>query len=219
MEFRAIRIAWPDGRPHAPPPESRSAISKPSSATTRAPARPYVRGFVAAYGRELGLDSGRCAITLLRTRPPPPEPVMSAAVTSGEPPPRTWGIAVLVLVLLGIPAFNNGDQGRAAATRGRRHDRASPGAPAATAAAPAAAAPRRPTRAQCGESWRFRRLDDLRAAVLATASADGARVSLQDNGARLEQVLKASRKSPSGCDAGAVAWTVNGQTGIARRAR
>ena len=30
------------------------------------PARPYLRGFVAAYGRELGLDPAEAVVTLLR---------------------------------------------------------------------------------------------------------------------------------------------------------
>ena len=73
------------------------------------PARPYLRGFVAAYGRELGLDPADAVSRYFaHLGPPPPEPVMAADVAPDEPGySRAWGIAVLVLaVLLAIPAFN-----------------------------------------------------------------------------------------------------------------
>ena len=116
------------------------------------PARPYLRGFVAAYGRELGLDPADAVSRYFaQLGPPPPEPVMAAAVALDEPGySRTWGIAVLVLaVLLAIPALQQMAIGRrAAATRGCRHDRDGAGSRDSRRRRRPRPYPQRPTRAR-----------------------------------------------------------------------
>ena len=179
------------------------------------PARPYLRGFVAAYGRELGLDPADAVSRYFaHLGPPPPEPVMAAAVALDEPGySRTWGIAVLVLaVLLAIPAFNRWrsavepPQPAVAGTTGT--------VPAATAAAaPAAAVPAAtdqgavvPSPGDLVVSMTFERPCWL------TASADGTRIVYKTMEPGSTQVLKASREIAIRVgDAGAVAWTVNGR--------
>jgi cytoskeletal protein RodZ len=177
------------------------------------PARPYLRGFVAAYGRELGLDPADALSRYFgHVAPPPPEPVRAAAVTLDEPGySRTWGIAVLVLaVLLAIPAFNKWRSGveppqpAVAGTTGT--------VPAATAAvAPAAAVPTATDQGAVVPSPLVVSMTFERPCWL-TASADGTRVVYKTMEPGSTQVLKASREIAIRVgDAGAVAWTVNGR--------
>src|SRR5688572_25708583 len=181
------------------------------------PARPYLRGFVAAYGRELGLDPADAVSRYFsQLGPPPPEPVMAADVAPDEPGySRAWGIAVLVLaVLLAIPALNKWrsavepPQPAVTGTTGTV-----PVAPAATAGTGAASA--LPSATDQGAvasptdlvvSMTFERPCWL------SASADGTRVVYTTMQPGSTQVLKASREIAIRVgDAGAVAWTVNGR--------
>ena len=182
------------------------------------PARPYLRGFVAAYGRELGLDPADAVARYFADLgpPPPPEPVAAVDVTSDEPSySRAWGIAALVLaVLLAVPAFNRWRSGveppqpPVAGTTGT-----GPAVPAATATV----GPSAPTATDRGAtvpgpndlvvSMTFQRPCWL------SASTDGTRVVYKTMEPGSTQVLKASREIRMRVgDAGAVAWTVNGRT-------
>jgi cytoskeletal protein RodZ len=183
------------------------------------PARPYVRGFVAAYGRELGLDPADAVARYFADLgpPPPPEPVVAVDVASDEPSySRAWAIAALALaVLLAIPAYNRWRSGveppqpPVAGTTGT-----TPAAPAAAATvAPAPAAPAAtdhgaavPGPGELVVSMTFERPCWL------SASTDGTRVVYTTMEAGSTQVLKASREITMRVgDAGAVAWTVNGR--------
>jgi cytoskeleton protein RodZ len=182
------------------------------------PPRPYVRGFVAAYGRELGLDPADAVSRYFaQLGPPPPQPVMAADVTPDEPGySRAWAIALLVLaVLFAIPAFNKWRSGveppqpAVTGTTGTV-----PAAPAATAAVGQPAAVPAPTDhgavvpgpGDLVVSMAFERPCWL------TASTDGTRIVYKTMEPGSTQVLKASREITLRVgDAGAVAWTVNGR--------
>jgi cytoskeletal protein RodZ len=180
------------------------------------PARPYLRGFVAAYGRELGLDpADAVARYFAQLGPPPPEPVMAADVPSDEPSySGPWGIAALVLAaLLIIPALH----------RWRTTDEPpQPGVTGTTGTAPAAIAQSNASPAAVpvptdqgmivqnpGElvvSLTFARPCWL------SASIDGTRIVYQTMAPGSTQVLKARREITIRVgDAGAAAWTVNGR--------
>ena len=218
VEFRAIREArglTVDGIASATRIPVRYIEALDRDDLRALPARPYLRGFVAAYGRELGLDPAEAVSRYFaHLGPPPPEPVMAAAVALDEPGySRTWGIAVLVLaVLLAIPAFNNGDRPssrrnpRLQARPGRCQPRQPP--PGTAAAVP------EPTDqgAVVPNPGDLRRLDDLRASVLAHRF-DGRHTNrLQDDGTRLDAGVEGEPEIAIRVgDAGAVAWTVNGR--------
>ena len=56
------------------------------------PARPYLRGFVAAYGRELGLDPADAVSRYFaHLGPPSPEPVMAAGAQGTGHPTSRYG--------------------------------------------------------------------------------------------------------------------------------
>jgi cytoskeleton protein RodZ len=181
------------------------------------PPRPYLRGFVAAYGRELGLDPAETVARYFsQLGPPAPEPVMAVDVPSGEPSyTRAWAIAALLLaVLLIIPAFTRwrsaveppqpavaGTSGTAPAT-----------ATASASVAPAAAVPVAtqgavvPGPGELVVSMTFERPCWL------DASADGTRIAYKTMEAGSTQVLKARREIAIRVgDAGAAAWAVNGR--------
>src|SRR5688572_20088219 len=163
------------------------------------PARPYLRGFVAAYGRELGLDPADAVARYFADLgpPPPQEPVAAVDATSDEPSySRAWGIAALVLaVLLAVPAFNRWRSGveppqpPVAGTTGT-----GPAVPAATATVGSSA----PTATDRGAtvpgpndlvvSMTFQRPCWL------SASTDGTRVVYKTMEPGSTQVLKASRE-------------------------
>ena len=183
------------------------------------PARPYLRGFVAAYGRELGLDPADAVARYFADfgPPPPPEPVEAVDVTSDELSySRAWGVAALVLaVLLAVPAFNRWRSGveaprpPVAGTTGT-----APAAPAPTATAGPLTAPAAtdqgaivPGPNDLVVSMTFERPCWL------SASTDGTRVLYKTMEAGSTQVLKASREITMRVgDAGSVAWTVNGHS-------
>ena len=179
------------------------------------PARPYLRGFVAAYGRELGLDPADAVSRYFaQLGPPPPEPVMAADVplmnrllprvghrcAGARRPARHSGVQQMAIGR------------RAAAARGCRDDRDGAGAPAATGVAGRCGTRSdRPGRGRA-ESRRSRGLDDLRASLLARRFGDGTRIVYQTMEPGSTQVLKARREIAIRVgDAGAVAWTVNGR--------
>ena len=187
------------------------------------PARPYLRGFVAAYGRELGLDPADAVARYFADLgpPPPPEPVTAVDVTSDEPGySRAWGIAALVLaVLLSVPAFNRwrsgveppqppvaGTTGTAPATPvGAATGTPITAAPAATDQGAIVPGPH-----ELVVSMTFERPCWL------SASTDGTRVVYKTMEAGSTQVLKASREITMRVgDAGSVAWTVNGRAAAA----
>ena len=155
------------------------------------PARPYLRGFVAAYGRELGLDpTETVARYFSQLGPPPPEPAIAVDVPSDEPGySRAWGIAVLALAaLLIIPAFNRWrsavepPQPPVAGTAGT----APAAAPASASITPAAVPPcDRPEHDDAGPR-RALGFDDLRTSLLARRFSRRHTNRLQDDGARLE---------------------------------
>jgi cytoskeletal protein RodZ len=181
------------------------------------PARPYLRGFVAAYGRELGLDpAAAVARYFADLGPPPPEPLMAADAPSDEPSyTRPWGIAALVLAaLLILPALMNRWRSAEAPPQ--------PGVTGTTGTAPAAiaqsgvspaAAPAAtdqgtiaPTPGELVVSMTFARPCWL------SASTDGTRSVYRTMEPGSTQVLKARREITLRVgDAGAAAWTVNGR--------
>ena len=181
------------------------------------PARPYLRGFVAAYGRELGLDPADAVARYFADLgpPPPPEPVTAVDLPSDEPSySRAWGVAGLVLaVLLAVPALNRWRSGveppqpQVAGTTGT-----APARPAAsTTVAPAAPAATDqgaivPGPGELVVSMTFERPCWL------SASTDGTRVVFNTMKAGSTQVLTASREITMRVgDAGAVRWTLNGR--------
>jgi cytoskeletal protein RodZ len=184
------------------------------------PARPYLRGFVAAYGRELGLDpADAVARYFAELGPqPPPEPVSANGVASDEPSySRAWAIAVLGLVaLLTVPALNRWRSGveapqpPVAGTTGTM-----PAAASATAAGvePTTAAPAATDHGTIlsGPSDLVVSMTFQRPCWL-SASADGTRVVYKTIEAGSTQVLQARHEITMRVgDAGAVAWTVNGR--------
>ena len=180
------------------------------------PARPYLRGFVAAYGRELGLDPADAVARYFADLgpQPPPEPVTAADVTSDEPSySRAWGIAAVVLaVLLAIPAFN---RWRTDVERPQPAVAGTTGTAPATAVAAATVAPATAATDQGAivpgpgalvVSMTFERPCWL------SASSDGTRVVYKTMEPGSTQVLKASHEITMRVgDAGAVVWTVNGR--------
>jgi cytoskeletal protein RodZ len=183
------------------------------------PARPYLRGFVAAYGRELGLDPADAVARYFADLgpPPPPEPVTAVDLPSDEPSySRAWAVAGLALaVLLAVPVLNRWrsdvepPQPQVAGTTGT-----APAKPAAsTTVAPAAAAPAAtdqgaivPGPGELVVSMTFERPCWL------SASIDGTRVVYTTKEAGSTQVLKAGREITMRVgDAGAVTWTLNGR--------
>ena len=216
VEFRAIREArglTVDGIASATRIPVRYIEALDRDDVRALPARPYLRGFVAAYGRELGLDPADAVSRYFaHLGPPSPEPVMAAAVALDEPGySRTWGIAVLVLaVLLAIPAFNRWrsavepPQPAVAGTTGTVP--VAPGATAAAVPAPTDQGAVVPSPGDLVVSMTFERPCWL------TASADGTRIVYKTMEPGSRQVLKASREIAIRVgDAGAVRWTVNGR--------
>ena len=137
------------------------------------PARPYLRGFVAAYGRELGLDPAETVARYFsQLGPPPPEPVMAVDVPSGrtELLPRVGHRCARAR----RPAHHSCVQQmalgrRAAAARGCRNDRDGAGSRDRVSqrrAGGGGARSDRPGRGRA-ESRRSRGFDDLRASLLA----------------------------------------------------
>ena len=182
------------------------------------PARPYLRGFVAAYGRELGLDpTETVARYFSQLGPPPPEPAIVADVPVDEPGySRAWGLAALALaVLLIIPVFNRWrsavepPQPSVAGTTGTAPAAATPSPSVAPAAAVSAATDLGTIMPGPGElvvSMTFE------SPCWLSASADGTRIAYKTMEAGSTQVLKARREIVMRVgDAGAAAWTVNGR--------
>ena len=179
------------------------------------PARPYLRGFVAAYGRELGLDPADAVARYFADLgpPPPPEPATAVDVSSDELSySRAWGIAALVLaVLLAIPAFN---RWRSAVEPPQPPVAGTTGTGPAVPAAAATAAPTATDQGAIlpGPNDLVVSLTFARSCWL-SASADGTRVVYTTRAPGSTQVLKASRQITMRVgDAGAVGWTVNGRT-------
>lgn len=177
------------------------------------PPRPYLRGFVAAYGRELGLDPAETVTRYFaQLGPPPAEPARAAHVLEIDDDNNThsWAIAaVVVAVLLTVPAFsgwrssNDTPQREVAGTSGT-----APGA--ATVPAAGAAAPTDQGAVVPGPdlvvSLAFAR------PCWITASTDGTRVVYRLMQPGSTQVLKAHREIAIRVgDAGAVTWIVNGR--------
>jgi cytoskeletal protein RodZ len=182
------------------------------------PPRPYLRGFVAAYGRELGLDPAEAvARYFAEFKPPPAEAITVGEVSRSEPSyTRALGIAGLVLaVLLLVPVVNRWRAGvepplpPVAGTTGT-----APAVPSAATGVPAAAAAPAatdqgalvPVPGELVVSLAFERPCWL------AASTDGTRVVYRTMEPGSTQVLKAQREiSIRVGDAGAVAWSVNGR--------
>jgi len=182
------------------------------------PPRPYLRGFVAAYGRELGLDPAETVARYFsQLGPPPPEPLLVVDVPPDEPSySRPWGIAVLALAaLLIVPSLNRWrtsvepPQPAVAGTTGTAPAAATASAGAAPAPAVPAATDRGAIVQGPGElivAMTFERPCWL------SASADGTRIVYQTMEAGSTQVLKAQREITLRVgDAGAAAWTLNGR--------
>jgi cytoskeletal protein RodZ len=190
------------------------------------PARPYLRGFVAAYGRELGLDPADAVSRYFADIRSTPEPLTVAEPVS-EPEGHTGRVllvAVLaVAVLLVVPAFNRWrstielPQLPVTGTSGKAPAGAVPAAAAAPVTATRAAAPAVPAATDQGAvvagppelviSLTFTRRCWL------TASADGTRVVYATMEPGATQVLKARNTIALRVgDAGAATWTINGRT-------
>jgi cytoskeletal protein RodZ len=183
------------------------------------PARPYLRGFVAAYGRELGLDpAATVARYFSQLGPAPPEPVMAADIPYDEPSySRPWGIAVLALAaLLMVPSFN---RWRTKVEAPQPAVTGTTGTASVAAAAPAGVVPAAAVPAATDQGAVVQGPGDLVVSMTferpcwLSASADGTRIVYTTMEAGSTQVLKARREITIRVgDAGATAWTVNGRT-------
>ena len=117
------------------------------------PARPYLRGFVAAYGRELGLDPADDGARYFPTRSSAPEQVLAVEVAPDEPGyTRPW--ASLCSCSLPCSPFQRSTDGdrrsspRNPRWRGRRDGAGSRGPSAQPAPRRRRRYPRRPIRAR-----------------------------------------------------------------------
>ena len=188
------------------------------------PARPYLRGFVAAYGRELGLDPADAVARYFADMTPPAETLIVAEPVT-EPEGHTGRallVAVIALaVLLVVPAFNRWrstielPQLPVTGTSGNAPTAA---APAATAAPVAATKPGAPLPAATDQGAVVAGPADLVISLTFTrrcwlaASADGTRVVYATMEPGATHVLKAHDTIVLRVgDAGAASWTINGR--------
>jgi cytoskeletal protein RodZ len=196
------------------------------------PARPYLRGFVAAYGRELGLDPAD-AVTRYFSDHEPPVETLTIPEPVAEPEGRTGRVLIVAGVMLAllfvIPSVNRwrstaeipqlpvtGTSGSAPAVS--KASNLSPSTPAAAARADAvsAAAASSPAATDQGalvpaQAVLVVSLTFTRPCWL-TASADGTRIAYRTMEAGATQVVKARDTIALRVgDAGAVTWTINGR--------
>lgn len=195
------------------------------------PARPYLRGFVAAYGRELGLDPADAVTRYFADHETPVEPLTIPEPVT-EPESRT-GRALIVAglmlaVLFVIPSFNRwrstiqlpqvpvtGTSGTAPAPAVTASTIPAPvtatPAPAATVSTPA---PTDQGAIVSGPTDLVISLTFTRRCWL-TASADGTRVVYRTMEAGATQVLKARDTIAIRVgDAGAATWTINSRAPV-----
>jgi cytoskeletal protein RodZ len=189
------------------------------------PARPYLRGFLAAYGRELGLDPADTVTRYFADHEPPvetlaiPEPVTEPEGRTG----RALFVAGLILaVLFVIPAFNRwrsatevpqlpvtGTSGTAPAAAVTASTTAAPVTSAPVVAAVSTPAATDQGAIVAGPSDLVISLTFTRRCWLA-ASADGTRVVYRTMEPGATQVLKARDTIAIRVgDAGAAVWTIN----------
>jgi len=187
------------------------------------PPRPFLRGFVAAYGRELGLDPAD-AVTryFAQLEPPPTEAAVANEAADLEPRhTRAWSIAALVLVVVFIaPSLN---RWRATLDIPRPEVAGTAGSVPAPAPAPASAPASAPATlpaaapAPTAQGTTSQARTDLVVSLAferrcwVSASTDGTRVLYRTMEPGTTQVLQARNQITIRVgDAGAVALTVNG---------
>jgi cytoskeleton protein RodZ len=183
---------------------------------TAVPPRPFGRGFVRAYAREVGLDADRTAHDYFAQFAPPDRASTAALPLHGPPPTadRTWVrlLAVIAIVVgAAIPL-----------TRDRREPADSQAVPAVgTTGAPAPSAAEATTTAGASgkTSSAGTRASRLTVELTATrpcwitATADGNRVLYKLVGAGGVEVVRADRAlSIRVGDPGAIAWRINGRS-------
>jgi cytoskeleton protein RodZ len=186
------------------------------------PPRPYGRGFVSVFAREVGLDADDMVHEFFAqfggppaVHPPPPS---IAPDIAGPPNWRRWGTllgAVAVLLILGllvtrtgVPAGNDpaavgttGDGGPSAATPSAPNGPTRPDQLGGTRRGQTAAALVVTLEAE-GQSW-------------LSATADGTRVLYRLVDAGTTETIRATREITIRVgDAGAVLWSVNGRQAV-----
>ena len=184
------------------------------------PPKPFGRGFVRAYAREVGLDPERAVHDYFGQFPPvAPEPAAPAQKDFESPQGSSWvvpvtGIAVLVMLIAwGLRGDGTGDvaatdvvgtTGSNAAVAAAREASAAAAAPAPTPAPPVAAPPVAPSALNV--------VLTANAPAWVTASADGKRAIYRvlEPGSR-EQLTATREISVLTGNAGGVELTINGR--------
>jgi len=181
------------------------------------PARPYARGFVAAYGRELGLDPNE-AVTCYFAQFQPPAAVAPVTVASAETDElsgrrRLFAAigATLVAVALTVALITQWRSGRPLET-GARGTSGAAAIPAATDAPDAAAPSAAPATASLPLPGALVIVLTFDARSWVAASADGSRVLYRMVEGGTTETLRAQRQITMRLgNAGAVKASVNGR--------
>ncbi len=179
------------------------------------PARPYTRGMVSAYAREVGLDPDQTVRAYFEdidsreaqaaALAPPPQPALDS------PTPHFSAPLILILALIGIgvavalnvPTRTAPDGLQAVGTSGTTRPIAAAGSDAVPATAPAAQA----SRAEVAL------IIEATAPSWVAATADGSRVVYRNLQPGERETLRAARELTLRVgNAGAITWTINGQT-------
>jgi len=181
------------------------------------PPRPYTRGFITAYGRELGLDPNELVTRYYAQFQPPPADVPAPRPDdTAERGSRTWRLsfaiaAVLVAAALTVPFVSRWRSAPPveADTRGTSGVAPVPPAIDSSAAAPSRVAPAAPPARTPGELVIVLTFEGR---CWVSASTDGSRVLYQTMEAGSTQTLRAQREIRLRLgDSGVVRWSVNGR--------
>ena len=176
------------------------------------PPRPYARGFVAAYGRELGLDPTETVTQYFAQFEPPAAPTESVPEAAAHPVDRPRGLAwpvaiVCVAIALIIPLVNRSRSWQPR-ERGSVGTSGIEPAPATDGAAPVIV-PR--TTAPASVTAPLTVSLTFEQPCWIAASADGARVVYRMMEAGATQTLRARQTITIRVgNAGGVKWSVNG---------
>jgi cytoskeleton protein RodZ len=180
------------------------------------PPRPYARGFVAAYGRELGLDPKELVPRYFAQFQAAPAAAVRQPAAIAERGQRTWRLpfavaAVLVAAALTVPLISRWRSAPPVEpeARGTSGVASVPAAIDASTAAASRVAPPAPPALVPGELVIVLTFEGR---CWVTASADGARVLYQTMEPGSTQTLRARREINLRLgDSGVVRWSVNGR--------
>jgi cytoskeleton protein RodZ len=196
------------------------------------PPRPFGRGFIRAYAREVNLDPDRMVHDYFAQFPPAPEPApppvrhrLAPVLDLDAPSPWTGlgaaaamlVLVVLAAVVLGRRAENPADGAATAGTDARGAIGTSGSSAPATPAAPATTPPsasQSPASATTAASPPLRLAFSVSRPCWVAASVDGKRTIYRIVQAGEKISLDAEREIAARFgDAGAVAWSFNGRAG------